>query len=406
MDMADLNFSAIGDTSGDIEELTRLVKEFQNELGARVNIARYSWERAWQTLLMIAMEGKGGDASQVGSTWAPTLAALDSLRSFSEMEVRSFGGPLIFVPAAWQTVSIEGRSEVWAIPWSVYTFVIYYRRDLLQKAGIDEAAAFATTETMRETFKTLQEAGIIPWTIPLDAHYLDLPHIASAWARSNGGDFIAPDGSRAVFNTPHARSGLVDFFALYRFIPPQLRNLDYEGCLNEFFQNGKTAVLIGGAEAYTDASLINAISEKVRDRVGVASVPGTPWIGGDHLVVWKTVRADHEKEKAAVGLIRSLTSVENQIRIHRETRILPARLDAYPDLEFQPDGMRSVLERVLQIARPHPPARLWRRIESMLVDMLGDIAHSVLENRTQSVEEIVAAKLADYENRFTLILGK
>ena len=135
--MTELNFSAIGDSSGDIEELTRLTSEYQEASGTKVNVTRHSWDRAWQTLLITAMEGKGEDVSQVGSTWAPTLAALDSLRAFNEMEVRSFGGPLIFVPAAWQTVRIEGRGDVWAIPWSVYTFVIFYRRDLLHNAGID-----------------------------------------------------------------------------------------------------------------------------------------------------------------------------------------------------------------------------------------------------------------------------
>jgi hypothetical protein len=67
--------------------------------------------------------------------------------------------------------------------------------------------------------------------------------------------------------------------------------------------------------------------------------------------------------------------------------------------------MNAVLEKVLQTARPHPPIRLWRRIESMLVDMLSDIEHHVLEFQTQTVNEIVETKLADYEKRFSLILG-
>jgi ABC-type glycerol-3-phosphate transport system substrate-binding protein len=117
------------------------------------------------------------------------------------------------------------------------------------------------------------------------------------------------------------------------------------------------------------------------------------------------VRAEPEKEQAAVALIESLSSAENQIRLHRETTILPARLDAYPDLEFQPEGMRPVLERILQVARPHPPTRLWRRIESMLVDMLFDIGRSVMDFQKQEPAEIVEAKLADYERRFSLVLG-
>ncbi len=403
--MTELNFSAIGDVAEDIEEIVRLVKEFQADKNVKVNVARLPWERAWQTLLMTAMEGKGGDVSQVGSTWAPTLAALDSLRWFSEAEIRALGGPLAFVPAAWQTVRVEGRGEVWAIPWSVYTFVIFYRRDLLKKAGVDEATAFATPESMLEAFRALQNAGIPPWTLPTTTHYLDLPHIASSWVRAYGGDFISADGKKVLFNAPHARQGLVEFFSLYRFIPSQLRGLSYEACLEEFFGKGNTAVLITGAESFSDALTDGTLSENLRDQIGVASVPGVPWIGGDHLVAWRSVRLDPEKEQAAVALIESLSSAENQVRLHRETTILPARLDAYPDLEFQPAGMRPVLERTLQVARPHPPTRLWRRIESLLVDMLFDIARSVMDFQKQGPAEIVEAKLADYERRLSLVLG-
>jgi multiple sugar transport system substrate-binding protein len=354
--------------------------------------------------LTVAIEGKGEDVSQIGSTWAPTLAALDSLRPFSESEVRSLGGPLIFVPAAWQTVQLEGRGDVWAIPWSVYTFVIFYRRDLLQRAGVEESTAFTTPEAMRETLSALQSADIPTWTIPTNQNYLDLPHIASAWARAYGGDYFGPFGRSPEFNTPHARRGMVDFFELYRFIPADLRGLDYDACLAEFFQNGKTAVVVAGLEAYSDALIQNTLPEIRRDLIGVAALPGVSWIGGDHLVLWKTVRFDSQKEKAALELIRSLISVENQIRLFREARILPSRLDAYTELEFQPEGMRPVLEKILQTARPHPPARLWRRTESMLVDMLCEIARDVMDTQTPNVAEIVERHSTDYEKRFSLFL--
>jgi ABC-type glycerol-3-phosphate transport system substrate-binding protein len=164
--------------------------------------------------------------------------------------------------------------------------------------------------------------------------------------------------------------------------------------------------MIAGAEAYSDALADNSLAKELENQIAVATVPGVSWIGGDHLVVWKTVRTDPQKEQAAVDLVRSLASVENQVRLHRETTILPSRLEAYAQLDFQPGDMNAVLERVLQTARPHPPIRLWRRIESMLTDMLGDIAHSVLEFQSQSVAEIVETKLAEYETRFSLILGR
>ena len=210
---------------------------------------------------------------------------------------------------------LKAAGEIWAIPWSIYTFVIFYRRDLLQRAGVEESTAFSTLETMRETMRALQNSGIHPWTIPTSANYLDLPHIVSCWARAYGGDFFAPDGKRPYFNTPHARKGLLEFFELCRFIPTELQEQNYEAGLDDFFHKEKTAVLIAGAEAYSEAQQSNALSESIRDHIGVAAIPGVSWIGGDHLVIWKTVRFDPRKEHAALDLIQSLTSVENQIRL-------------------------------------------------------------------------------------------
>jgi multiple sugar transport system substrate-binding protein len=403
--MAELRFSAIGDDSESIAEVARLAKEYQDASGVKVDVIRQSWERAWQNLLRMAIEGKGADMSQVGSTWAPTLAALDSLRPFSESEIRSLGGASIFAPATWESTQIAGEREVWAIPWSAYTFVVFYRRDLLQRAGMDESDAFSTPEAMIETFRALQKAGIAPWAIPTSSHYLDLPHIASSWLRAHGGECIGVDGKSVQFNSPPARKGLAQFFDLFRFIPPHLQEMEYGACLERFFTKGETAVLIGGAESYSDAIATNTMADELREKIGVAATPGIPWIGGDHLVIWKTARADTAKERAAVDLIRSFVSVENQVRLSRETTILPARLDAYPQLEFQPEGMRAVLEKTLKIARPHPSLRLWRRIESMLADMFGEIARSVLQSPQREAVEIVEPKLAEYEKRFSLILG-
>src|SRR5512134_3985027 len=100
--MTELRFSVIGDDNESIAEIAQLAKEFQEASHTAVNVKRLPWDRAWQTLFMTALEGKGEDISQVGSTWAPTLAAVDSLRPFSDADVRSLGGPLVFVPAAWQ----------------------------------------------------------------------------------------------------------------------------------------------------------------------------------------------------------------------------------------------------------------------------------------------------------------
>src|SRR5262245_27309376 len=206
----ELTFLTIADVPEDLKTLRALLAVFEREKQIQISLRRVGWDRAWQTLLMDAVEGKGPHVSQIGSTWVATMAMLDALRVFNKEDVFAIGGVPRFLPSAWESVKFADRPEVWAIPWSVYTFVLYYRRDILEREGIDPAAAFATPSVMRETFSTLSRNGIVPWAFPTLHPYADLVHIASAWARANGHDFIGEDGRQPLFAKPEVGAGLMD----------------------------------------------------------------------------------------------------------------------------------------------------------------------------------------------------
>ena len=305
----ELNFLTIADSAEDLQPLREVLRSFEQNTTAHISLQRVGWDRAWQTLLMDALDGKGPHVSQIGSTWTATMSMLDSLRSFKPNELALMGGESQFLPAAWESVKHENQSEVWAIPWSIYTFVLYYRCDLLERAGLDAKKAFSMPEAMCESFKKLNNSGIAPWAFPSLHPYADLVHISSSWARANGGDFISPDGSKPLFAKPEAISGLINFFELFPFIPPAMRGLSVEAC-TQAFARGETAVLVGGAEIADDLLVSPYATQEMRDNLGVTTLPGVPWIGGDHLVIWKSVRANAQLEKAAIELLQYLLNFD------------------------------------------------------------------------------------------------
>jgi multiple sugar transport system substrate-binding protein len=158
----ELNFLTIADAPEDLQPLRGVLASFERENKIQLSLRRVNWDRAWQSLLMDAVEGKGPHVSQIGSTWVATMAMLDALRSFTSDEISGMGGAGLFLPSAWDSVKLTDRSEVWAIPWSIYTFVLYYRPDLLAKADVDPATAFVSTTAMGETFSKLSQKGIAP----------------------------------------------------------------------------------------------------------------------------------------------------------------------------------------------------------------------------------------------------
>src|ERR1041384_6681193 len=112
----ELNFLTIADAPEDLHPLRGLLASFEREKQIQISLRRVGWERAWQTLLMDAVEGKGPHVSQIGSTWVATMAMLDALRAFSKEEVSRVGDPSCFLPSAEESIRVAGHPEVWAIP--------------------------------------------------------------------------------------------------------------------------------------------------------------------------------------------------------------------------------------------------------------------------------------------------
>ena len=399
----ELNFLTIADLPEDLQPLRGLLASFEREKQIQISLRRVGWERAWQSLLIEAVEGKGPHVSQIGSTWVATMAMLDALRVFNANDVAAVGGAPRFLLPAWESVKFADRPGVWAIPWSIYTFVLYYRRDVLERAGIDPVTAFVTMTAMRETFVTLSKDGIAPWAIPSLHPYADLVHIASSWTRANGGEFMSENGREPLFAHPEASAGLMDFFELFPFIPLALRGLNVDACM-QAFARGDVATFIGGVEIGNELMESPYASQEMRENVEVTTLPGISWIGGDHLVVWKNVLVDAEHEKSALDLVNYLSKRETQIQLFEAENILPACADAYDELTFPLETTNPTLQKILKTGRPHPALRLWRRIEAFLDDMLLDIGNSVLRQPVVSPSDIALKMLDDYEKKLSAVL--
>jgi len=162
--------------------------------------------------------------------------------------------------------------------------------------------------------------------------------------------------------------------------------------------------MIGGVEIGNELMLSPYASQEMRENVAVTTLPGVPWIGGDHLVVWKNVLADAEHERAALDLVEYLSKRETQIQLFNVANILPSRLDAYEELTFPLETTKPTLEKVLQTGRPHPSLRLWRRIEAFLDEMLLEIGRMVLRQPTVSASSVATQMLSDYEQKLSAVL--
>src|SRR6185436_12488389 len=171
---------------------------------ANIQINELTWDVAWAETLKIPLYKVGANLSQAGASWIYNFAAMNALRPLTK-EVMRAGGEAAFLPAAWESIYAADKREAWAVPWFVDVRVIYYWRDMLEKAQVDEATAFQTSEHMEETFQRLQASGLsTPWAVSTGK---DIASVAS-WIWGAGGELASADGKQVLVNQPKALTGI------------------------------------------------------------------------------------------------------------------------------------------------------------------------------------------------------
>ncbi len=401
--MTEITFSIYGDQPSVFEAATSLLHEFQAQHHIEVRVDRMAWEEAWPKLLNFALYGGSPDISQIGAIWTSTLVAMDVLRPFTSQDLAALGGPEAFFAPAWQNTMFSGHSEAWGIPFTAFTYIILYRRDLLQRAGIAEQTAFVSAEAMADTLRRLQAAGIkSPWVVPSGKPNRARVHVAASWVWGAGGDFVSDDGRHVLFDEPPARAGLRAFFNLYRYLSPSDYNLTPDECLHRFAA-GEAAVTIAGSSS--PATLSSWTGSRVLENLGVAPVPGVPWIGGSNLVVWRDAQMHPERQQAALSLASYLVSQSTQIKYATASNSIPARASALSHLKLEPASLGQTLAQALRTGRAYKPTLSWVRMLNDLCRVFDSVTAEILADATLDVSRALSTHLDPLAQRLNLMLS-
>jgi ABC-type glycerol-3-phosphate transport system substrate-binding protein len=148
-----IDLSLAGHPPAAIQVLRQIIQRFEQLRRGFVQLTVFEWESIWKEMANIGIYKRGADLSEVGTTWIGSFVAMNALRSFVPDEIEQIGGKQVFLPIVWQTTSLVGDGRTWAVPLMSDVCVIFYWRDMLEKARIDEAAPFASFEGIEDTFK-------------------------------------------------------------------------------------------------------------------------------------------------------------------------------------------------------------------------------------------------------------
>ena len=396
--MADpIVFSVIGTPT---QDLLKLLDEFQQIRNVQIKVEQMEWEDAWAKLLSCALTGKCPDVSHVGSTWVSSLVGMNAVRKYSKQEVDAMGGSGMFVAPAWQSAIVD--NSVYSIPWSSFTFLIYYRRDHLKATGISEEHAFDTADDFLKTVKELNENKVdSPLILPSGKPFLDRVHIAASWMWGSGGDYFSADGRQVFLNRAETRSGLKSFFELYRLISQGDYQLDYDQTLDRFAK-GSASVILADCGFPT---LIQQQNPDLLDKVGVHPLPGMPFVSGDNLIIWQEARHAPDRERIALDLVSFLVSATAQQRFSQSLQQFPVRHDSFDTLNSLVEHLIPMLKETFENGRSYKPIRLWSRYEQQLGFAFDEITNDIITKKDLPIESILEVHLSRLQQRFSLLIG-
>jgi multiple sugar transport system substrate-binding protein len=385
----------------DLNEIRQILNGFEQQHNLNLDFQVFEWSNAWAELMKISLYGHGPVVSEVGSTWMSSLAGQNSLRSFKLNEVSSIGGMSKFLSASWHSCMDLDGEKVLAIPWTLNTYLLYYRRDMLAAAGIDEASAFTSFENLHRTLESLRKANPeMLIAIPNSGNSVGELHNASSFVWDKGGDFITEDGKEVSFSDPKTMAGLKEYFGLHRFMPPAARNLFDDGCSNAFLE-GRTAITLRSLDLLSLTRNPN-VPREVSQNTGLAVQPGIPFLGGSNLVIWNHVPP--VQEALAVDLVRFLTAPDIMMTEFQKAKYVPANLEALNQVEMDPTYLP--LTQSLKQGRPFKRVPLWGLVEDKLVKALNNIWHKIFAAPDPNVEQIIRDTLLPLEDRLNITLSQ
>lgn len=354
-DSPTLRFWAFGREGEVVQEL---VHGFEQEHpGVRVRVQQIPWTAAHEKLLTAIVGRATPDVAQLGNTWIPEMVTLGALAP-----VESTVADSSYFPGILATNTVN--DTLFGLPWYVDTRVLFYRKDLLARAGYTTMPE-SWAEWRQAMIAIKRRAGPNQYAIFLPMN--EWPPLAILGLQQ-GSPLISAEGYGAFRGQEFARA--FDFLlSLYRDgLAPPVNNTQIANLYQEFAR-GTFAMYISGP--WNLGEFRRRLPPELQKAWGTAPLPGptgaasgVSLAGGSSLVV---LRASKQR-RLAQELVAYLSRPEQQARFYRLTGDLPARREAWTDVALAADREAGVFRVQLDRTVPTPMVPEWEEVTTKLMD--------------------------------------
>jgi N,N'-diacetylchitobiose transport system substrate-binding protein len=336
----------------------KVVKQYGTDFqakhpGTTVNIEFVPWAQAHDKFVTAIAGGKVPDVAEMGTTWTPEFADQGGLVEQPKLKAGDYVSSLV------DAATLNGK--VYGKPWYAGARALIYRKDILDKAGIDKPPA--TWDEMMAAAKQIKAK--VPNVYPVSytglSEHMYLPTIWQA-----GGQIATQDGDtwKSALNSPEAAKALEYYASFYKDgLDPKAAVGWEEPDAQTAFINGDVAMLIAGGWTYN--SIIDT-KPGLKAKIGTALEPSGPsgkntaFAGGSHLVQFQ----ESKNKDLGAAFIDFMLEPTELNKFTSAVGFLPGTTEGIKASGYLEDAVRKPFaEQLLDHSAVYPPSPKWGGLE-------------------------------------------
>lgn len=383
-----VKFWAMG---SEAEHLEKIILDFEKKNPEiKISIQQIPWSAAQEKLVAAFASDNLPDACQLGNTWVPQFRALDAIIELDEFVA---GSDIInkekYFAGIWNTNVLE--NSIYGIPWYIDTRVLFYRSDILLKAGYE-----SPPKSWKELYDLSKK---IKSLFPNQEKYaIYLP--TNEWAPfvifglQAGANLLNEENYRGNFSSPEFKKAFNFLIKFYKEkLAPigisQVTNI-YQAFAEEYF-----SMYISGS--WNIPEFKKWMKGSLSDKWMTAPLPGTNGIypgtslaGGSSLVIFKS--SEHKRE--VWKFFEYLSLKKTQLELYKLNDNLPAVKEAWEDSSLSNNKYIKAFYEQFQAVKATPKIPEWEQIASSKLQRYVELA----ARNVMSVDDALKA-LDDDVNR-------
>ena len=256
-----------------------------------------------------------------------------------------------FLKPAVDTAMYQGR--LYAVPDYSNADLLYYRQDILAKAGKQPPRTWAQLQQLAKT--VAPRYGLYGYAGTF-APYEGLTVNFAAAVQSAGGSILSPEGTKVTVDSARALQGLRFLVNGFRqgWIPKVTLTYEEESS-QDAFAAGKFLFLDNWPDVYAALS-VPGPRNKVYGKFGVAALPGPDGMGSSALGGANlAISAYSQHQRTALDFIKYMTNLDNERQMLEQGSFPPVWTKLYTDKSLiRSHPYLPVLEQAINSAQPRP----------------------------------------------------